>query len=173
MSRYTEKDAVKAVELLCVIIGKPYGTYVKNDKGDLVGNGGYALDYNPTYGGCVIHEFLTTSTAVNTPFGQTRMSIREFVQSIHMTVSGIYLMDRRNKKDRGIRLSFVSHGDEDDELALTAELFSGSRVFVLDWMFPQQGYEKFSAYIQRYADQLGLHYDRTALDEWLKEEDPR
>jgi hypothetical protein len=172
MSKLTKKDAVKAVELLCEVLGKPYGGYVKNQAGELVGNGGYALDYTPTYGGCVIHEFDTTCTGVNTPFGQTRMSVREFIQSVHMTIFGMSLMSGRNKKDRGIRLAFVIHGDEQEGPDLTAELFSDSAVVSLGYAVGEDFYETFSADFERMADQLNLHYDRTALDEWLKE-DPR
>lgn len=168
MSRYTEKDALRAVGLLCRTLGKPYGTYVKNDKGDLVGNGGYGLEYNPVYGGCIIQEFSTDSTGTDTPFGPASLPFREFVQAVHMTVAGIELAKKR-PKDRGIRLVFSTISG-----SLFSEIFVGNDTYPLeDFAYGPDKFESFSDLMSKIADQLGLHYDRTALDKWLEEEDPR
>ena len=76
-TKYTRKDAEKAVRRLAEALNLPYGHYVVIDdepqafdgeraKGRFkhLGNGGWfttqpdalELDYNPTYGGCVIHQ---------------------------------------------------------------------------------------------------------------------
>lgn len=98
--RYTRKDAQIAFERLCEELGKPSGHYRKLAAGETsnMANGqtfstipgGWALDYNPTYGGCVIEELSPTpgETWISHPFGSTRRSPREFCQFVNDVIRG-------------------------------------------------------------------------------------
>lgn len=92
--RYTIKDAEKAMDRLCEELGKPRGHYRTLEPGEvssIEGNtrittipGGWALDYNPIYGGCVVEEIAPDGhTWVSQPFGSTRRSPREFCQMVN------------------------------------------------------------------------------------------
>jgi hypothetical protein len=93
--RYTLKDADKAFERLCEELGKPMGHYRKCADGEPsnMANGqtfstipgGWALDYNPTYGGCVVQELSPNpgETWVRSPLGDRRRSPREFCQMVN------------------------------------------------------------------------------------------
>lgn len=106
MTRYTKKDAEQAFARLCELMGKTAGHYRKLEAGETstYGSathttipGGWALDYNPTYGGYVVEEISSdpaehpgelmdgrrySATSVSMPFGYTRRSAREFVQMV-------------------------------------------------------------------------------------------
>src|SRR3990167_3699011 len=92
--RYTYKDAVRAMERLADDLGKPLGHYRTVAPGEVSSlgadrqtttiPGGWVLDYNPIYGGCVIEERgdepgATWSTH---PRGGTRRSPREFCEAV-------------------------------------------------------------------------------------------
>lgn len=91
--RYTRKDADRAFVRLCEELGKPVGHYreVGESEASNMANGqrfstipgGWALDYNPTYGRCVIEELSPNpgETWISHPLGSTRRSPREFVQN--------------------------------------------------------------------------------------------
>lgn len=95
MVRYTRKDAERQFERLCEELGKPMGHYRECAEGEVSNMengqkystipGGWALDYNPTYGGCVIEELspVPGETWISQPFGSTRRSPREFCQMVH------------------------------------------------------------------------------------------
>jgi hypothetical protein len=98
--RYTRKDAEKALSRLCEALGKPEGHYRKCEPGEASNMkngqtistipGGWALDYNPIYGGCVIEELSPTpgETWVSTPFGSTRRTPRAFCQMVTDVLRG-------------------------------------------------------------------------------------
>lgn len=100
MDRYTRKDAEKAFEHLCQELGKPVGHYRKVNPGEVSNMGedriittipgGWTLDYNPTYGGCVIEELSPNpgETWISHPFGSTRRSPREFCSFVNAVLAG-------------------------------------------------------------------------------------
>ena len=102
--RYTRTDAENALERLAAALGKPLGHYRKLRGGEVstFGSdtyttipGGWALDYNPTYGGCVIEEIDDRGgTSVRRPLGDRRMSPREFVDSVWFALNAIELYRR-------------------------------------------------------------------------------
>lgn len=93
--RYTRKDADKAMARLCEEFGKPLGHYRKVQDGEVsnMGEGrqittipgGWVMDYNPVYGGCVVEELSPNpgETWISNPFGSTRRSPREFCQMVN------------------------------------------------------------------------------------------
>lgn len=101
--RYTRKDAERAFERLCEALNKPQGHYrtlAEGEKSNMANGqtfstipGGWALDYNPVYGGCVIEELSPTpgETWVSTPFGMMRRSPREFCQFVSDVLNGLAL----------------------------------------------------------------------------------
>lgn len=73
--------------------------------------------------------------------------------------------------DRGIRLVFCTDGGRND---LSAEIFSpDNRQSLEQFAYEPEKYEWFSGIIAKLANDLNLHYDRTSLDKWLEQEDPR
>jgi hypothetical protein len=93
--RYTRKDAEKAFKRLAEEFGKPTGHYREVAEGETSNMadgqkfstipGGWVLDYNPTYGGCVVEELSPNpgETWITQPFGSTRRSPREFCQMVN------------------------------------------------------------------------------------------
>lgn len=71
MDRYTHKDAERALERLAASTGHRIATSY-NDIG------AWTLDYNPIYGGCVVHEPMNESGGVTCPFGMERQTPRVF-----------------------------------------------------------------------------------------------
>lgn len=95
--RFTKKDAEKALERLCELMGRPKGHYRKLAEGEVAPAGavvtgvngqfctipgGWELDYNPIYGGYVVEEILENSTGITQPFGANRRSARDFWQMV-------------------------------------------------------------------------------------------
>jgi hypothetical protein len=97
--RYTRKDAERAFDLLRSTLGKKPGHYEDNDgtppEGSvMVGDGsyrtipgGWALDWNSTYGGGVIEELLSGRTGVTRPLGSRRRNAREFCDAVHFALN--------------------------------------------------------------------------------------
>ena len=73
--RYTKKDAENALERLVTSIG---GHMAKDSK-DV---GGYQLDYNTYYGGCVVHQIINEAGGVTLPFGMHRVKPYDFCQAV-------------------------------------------------------------------------------------------
>ena len=114
--RYTVKDAERSLRELCELMGRPYGHYVdvderpapidehgpgeateryvhESDDGrfTITQPGAWELDYNPTYGGCVIEEIASNGrTWTHHPFGAERRSPREFVDYVAGLYRGYY-----------------------------------------------------------------------------------
>ena len=78
MDRYTRKDATKALQLLCEVIGHPMGF----DEGE------WFLDYNSTYGGCVVAEKMAGG-GEHEPFGSARVPTREFCHKVNFAIRAI------------------------------------------------------------------------------------
>lgn len=76
-------------------------------------------------------------------------------------------------KDRGIRLTFVVIGDPQEPPDLVAELFSLPNFWILGNTNDPKEYSMLSSSYKDLADELGLYFDRSALDEYLEQEDPR
>lgn len=74
MDRYTRKDAEAAFDRLCAMLGKRRASSY-DDKG------AWQLDYNPVYGGYVVHELLDHG-GVTEPLGSERVSARELVKRV-------------------------------------------------------------------------------------------
>ena len=81
MERYTKKDAQKAFERLLVNINGAQG----------YSEGCYYLDYNATYGGCIIHLVVNKEGCVTTPFSTRRMNPFEFCMAINFAIRAIQL----------------------------------------------------------------------------------
>lgn len=107
-TRYTRKDAEKAVERLADALGLPYGHYVTlGHEPEDRPEGRYKrqlfdgrwittqpnaleLSYQPTYGGCVIVQIADDGgTWERHPFTSRRMRPREFVQYVDGIIAGI------------------------------------------------------------------------------------
>lgn len=80
--------------------------------------------------------------------------------------ASVWVRPELRPKDRGIRLLFSQTG------CLYADIFTqNGDIFDLDtFTDAQDTFENFSGLMSKLADELGLYYDRTALDEWLKEQ---
>lgn len=85
MERVTRKDAERAFgRLIAAIGGRVAEKY--NDVG------AYAFDYSATYGGCVIHLIIKEGGGVSCPFGMTRQTPREFVQSVRFVLDALRIV---------------------------------------------------------------------------------
>lgn len=115
MTRITRKDAERAARRLAEAIGVPYGHYVvvDDEPADFEGmspEGRYKVqrkdgkwfttqpnaievDYNPTYGGCVIQHIADDGgTWVSSGrFSQMRQTPREFVDYVNALLTGMDL----------------------------------------------------------------------------------
>ncbi len=111
--RYTVKDAEAAMRTLAAEQGRPYywekgpqgrGVYEGSPYNDArlvgqlwtrVGNdnrayvGAWTLDYNPIYGGCVVHEMFNDGGGVTQPMGSMRRTPREFCEAVHFAFDAI------------------------------------------------------------------------------------
>jgi hypothetical protein len=68
----------------------PYATERKSGGWFVTIPGGWAVDYNPTYGGCVIEEIAPNGrTWISQPFGATRRSPRQFCEWAWGVIRGI------------------------------------------------------------------------------------
>jgi len=87
MDRFTRKDAEKAFQNLCELLGK----HVAKDHRDV---GGWRLDYNSVYGGYVVEEIANEFGAVSRPLGDGRVSAREFWERVHFTWRALQAKER-------------------------------------------------------------------------------
>ena len=78
MERYTKKDAQRALDGLMQLLNKKH-TRFDHSPSDI---GSWYLDYNSIYGGCVIHEVVSSGYGVRTLGG--RMKPYEFCQAISL-----------------------------------------------------------------------------------------
>lgn len=99
-ARYTRKDAEGAMERLARALGKPVGHYRELEPGEVSNYGspthttipgGWALDHNTTYGGCVINELGPEpgDTWITQPFGSQRRTYREMVEAIRFALDAL------------------------------------------------------------------------------------
>ncbi len=79
--RYTKRDAEAAFGRLARRLDK--------DCFDPFRVGAWTLDHNATYGGFVIAEIVNEHGGETRPFGDRRMSAREFVQSVDFALRAI------------------------------------------------------------------------------------
>ena len=92
--RYTRKDAEAAFERLCFALDKPRGEWTKDAARPhaLTSNeGGWTLDYNRTYGGYVIHEYVNDRGGVREPFGSQRRSARDFCDAVRFALDALHI----------------------------------------------------------------------------------
>lgn len=74
--RYTQKDARQAFLHLCALMNKNVTLYDRAIKDSQIGT--WTLDCNTTYGGYVVEEICNDAFGVRRPFGDYRVSAREF-----------------------------------------------------------------------------------------------
>jgi hypothetical protein len=106
--RYTRTDAEAAFARLASALGKVWSDregklwkgayYEPTEEGELwvrEGNanrarvGAWSLDYNPIYGGYVIHEMGNVGGGVSEPFGGMRRNAREFCDAVYFTENAL------------------------------------------------------------------------------------
>lgn len=116
--RYTQRDAQLAMERLAVALRKPYasGEIVMRPKSDpkegyeyagklwlrigagqtsfLVAYiGAWHIDYNPIYGGVVIHVMSNEHGGVGNPFGSTRHTPRAFCELVWFALDALAIKE--------------------------------------------------------------------------------
>ena len=74
----------------------------KDGKGMQCNVGAWRLDYNPTYGGCIVEEAYNDGGAVTHPFGEGRKSPAEFVACVNFA---LYALDMDRKAQELSRVS--------------------------------------------------------------------
>ncbi len=84
MEKYTFKDAEQCFENLLRTLGR-HRARSYNDIG------GWKLDYNPTYGGVVIEEIVNEGGGITHPLIPTRLTPREFCQTVNFTIHALRL----------------------------------------------------------------------------------
>lgn len=90
MARNTRSDVEAAFNRLRVALGKPEAEWNQDDKGNNRAKvGGWALDYNPTFGGSIIEETMNEHGGVKMPLGYRRMSNAEFVVAVQFALDAI------------------------------------------------------------------------------------
>jgi len=77
--KYTIKDARLATGNLMVALGKQWA-------GGHSDVGGWILDYNTIYGGCVIEEIVNVGGGVRRPLISNRLPPREFCEAIRFAL---------------------------------------------------------------------------------------
>ena len=82
--RITIKHAQASLARLAQATGNRIARPYNREHGHDVG--GWALDYNPTYGGVVIIEYINNGGGQNTPITSNRMGLREFVDSVNFAI---------------------------------------------------------------------------------------
>ena len=87
-ARVTRKHADEALRRYCELTGQPYGHYKRVavygvDRAISTIPNGLAIDYNPTYGGCIIERMADNGgTWVSQPYSRERKTPREMVDYI-------------------------------------------------------------------------------------------
>ncbi|KKL25747.1 hypothetical protein LCGC14_2402200 [marine sediment metagenome] len=91
-TRITRKDADRALQSYCALSGQPYGHYKAGEYEDghlATIRNGLAIDYNPTYGGCIIERIAHDGgTWVSQPYSRERKTPREMVEYISGLCAG-------------------------------------------------------------------------------------
>jgi len=80
--RYTRKDAERALQRLAAATGNRPATSW-NDVG------GWSLDYNPIYGGCVVVEIASEGGGQSHPLGDQRRTPRAFCDAVHFALRAL------------------------------------------------------------------------------------
>jgi len=90
--RITEADARSAARRLADALGHPYGSW-EQDNGTRSGYraiiGGWDLDYNPTYGGCVITEIVNDGGGIRHPLTEARQPLATFCSMVNFTLAAL------------------------------------------------------------------------------------
>jgi hypothetical protein len=81
---------------LAKIGGEP-ATWTRTETGNVANIGGYRLDHNGTYGGWVIEQNVNESGGISHPFGYTRMTGGEIVNTMMFAMNAIDERDRNQK----------------------------------------------------------------------------
>ncbi len=91
--KYTKSEVIGMFKRLLKACKKQQAPILINDNADGLDHfpGGWALDYNSTYGGYVIEEEME-SGGVSHPFGSLRRSSREMYLSMLMTAQALEAM---------------------------------------------------------------------------------
>jgi hypothetical protein len=106
--RFTRKDAERAFARLAFTLGKtwsdrsghlysgpywapvPAGELWTRVGSDYVATvGAWMLDYNPVYGGFVIHQMGNEGGGVSCPMGHTRKPAREFCEAVRFAIDAL------------------------------------------------------------------------------------
>ena len=95
--RMTRKDAQYMFGRLCETLGISQDTWQKQDDGTYKGNiGAMSIDYNPTYGGVVIHEITSEGGGVHLPFTSARKSPAVFCECVRFALD-VLAYDRKRR----------------------------------------------------------------------------
>jgi hypothetical protein len=78
-------------------IGGENATWTKTETGNVSNIGGYRVDCNYTYGGCIVEKNVNESGGISHPFGYTRMKGEEFVNALMFAMDAIDERDRNQK----------------------------------------------------------------------------
>ena len=86
----------KAVEMMferfAEKCGRKTGAYSKDESGKFHANvGNWFLDHNGTYGGYVIQEIVSDGGGQSAPFGDTRRSAREMLDTMYFALQAVSL----------------------------------------------------------------------------------
>lgn len=96
MDIYTKKDAERCFERLAKVMGKQAGNcWERKNNKNIAKIGCWDLDYNPTYGGCIIEEMVTEGGGVTHPFGEGRLKPFEFCRATNMIEKAIEIKGKR------------------------------------------------------------------------------
>lgn len=85
--RYTKRDAENSFRRLLRVLKK-------HEARSFDDVGGWVLDYNPIYGGVVIHEIVNKGGGVSTPFGLSRRELADFCAAIDFAIDAIGIKSR-------------------------------------------------------------------------------
>jgi len=91
--RYTHKDAARCFKNLLDISGHRAAKRYSDI-------GGWQLDCNSVYGGCVVHEISSKGGGVSTPLGMRRRNPREFCDAVGFTSDVLRTKKRRQRRKR-------------------------------------------------------------------------
>ena len=95
--RYGKKDAANALKRLASMCGRSSETYKQGEDGRYHAQiGAVGMDYNPIYGGCVPHTVYNAGGGLSMPFGEYRMTAREFCRAVRL-VEGVLRVREENR----------------------------------------------------------------------------
>lgn len=90
--RKTEKDARAAMARIAEALGHPVGGYVKDVTAPTRYRaviGAWDLDYNPTYGGCIVTEIVTDGGGITHPLGDSRETPAVFCAMVRFALRAL------------------------------------------------------------------------------------